>query len=296
MIYLKKYLIKYMARKLRGKRMRRAMPSKRKVVKKALRTAANARIKAVVKKVLGSQVETKVLQLAGSLNVRPYDTLMSTANFNSTCYCLTPQGATIGTWTGGGYSILGNGVGQDQRIGDEVRVKAMYFNYLLLPQAYNVTTNPVPAPQIVMMYFVVPKIRNVNGLDKDTILGTSASNFFENQTNADSGFTGTTLDLLRKIDKDNYRVVAIRRHKLGYNGVLNSSNVVSTFGNNDFKAYVQGRVKIPGFIWKCDRNEYFEGRNMYVFMTAFRADGTGIASTQIPVVCNFNHSVYYTDI
>lgn len=285
-----------MARKYRGKRVSRKVPSKRKVVKKALRTAANARIKAVVKSVLGKQVETKVLQTAGTLYARPYDTLMSTANFNTTCYCLSPQGATIGTWVGGGYPILANGIGQDQRIGDEVRIKAHYFNYLLLPQGYNATTNPVPAPQIVMLYFVVPKIRNVNGLDKDTILGTSAANFFENQTNADSGFTGTTIDLLRKIDKDNYRVVAVRRHKLGFSGFLNTSNAVSTYGNNDFKAYVQGRVKISGSIWKVDRNEYYEGRNMFVFMTSFRADGTAISSAQIPVVCNFNHAVYYTDI
>lgn len=285
-----------MARKPRGKRMRRSMPSKRKVVKKALRTAANARIKAVVKSVLGSQTETKVLQTAGSLNVRPYESLMTIANFNSTCFCLTPQGNTLGSWTGGGYGILANGIGQDQRIGDEVKIKAIYFNYLLIPQAYNASTNPVPSPQIVMMYFVKPKVRNANGLSKDEVLSGATASFFENQSNSDSGFSGTTLDLLRKIDRDNYQVIAVRRHKIGFAGVLNTTNVVTTFGNNDFKAYAQGRVKVGTHNWKVDRQDYPQGRNIYCFVTSFRADGTAIPSTQIPVVCNFNCSVFYTDI
>lgn len=283
-------------RMYRRKRGARKMPTKRRVVKKALRTAANARIKAVVKKVLGRQTETKVLQTAGSLNVRPYESLMTIANFNSTCYCLTPQGNTMGAWTGGAYSILANSIAQDGRIGDEVKIKAMYFNYLLIPQAYNASTNPVPAPQIIMMYFVKPKIRNANGLSKDEILSGATANFFENQSSGDSGFTGSTLDLLRKIDKDNYQVIAVRRHKIGFSGVLNTTNVVTTFGNNDFKAYAQGRVKVRGFNWKVDRQDYPQNRNIYCFITAFRADGTAIPSTQIPVVCNFNHSVYYTDI
>lgn len=284
-----------MARKLR-RGNRRQMPSKRKVVKKALRTAANARIKAVVKRVLGGQTETKVLQTAGSLNVRPYESLMTQTNFNSTCFCLTPQGATLGAWTGGGYPILGNGIGQDQRIGDEVKIKAMYFNYLLIPQAYNATTNPVPAPQIVMMYFVKPKTKSANGLAYNEILANANANFFENQANTDSGFTGSSIDLLRKIDRDNYQVIAVRRHKIGFSGVLNSTNVVTTFGNNDFKAYAQGRVKIGTHNWKVDRLDYPQGRNIYCFVTSFRADGTAIPSSQIPVVCNFNHAIYYTDI
>lgn len=294
-----RYLGIYMARKFyRRKRMYRKVPSKRKAIRKAVRTVQAARIKAVIKETLGRQIETKVLQTAGTLNVRPYETaaLMSALNFNSTCYCLTPQGSTLGAWTGGGYSILANGVGQDQRIGDEVKIKAMYFNYLLIPQAYNATTNSVPAPQIVLMFFVRPKVRNAFGLASTDILAGPSANFFENQTNTDSGFSGTTLDLLRKVDRDNFEVLAVRRHKIGYAGVLNTSNVVTTLDNNDFKAYHQGRVKIKGFNWKVDRQDVYQGRNIYCFCVAFRADGTGILSTQIPVICNFNHSVYYSDM
>jgi len=138
--------------------------------------------------------------------------------------------------------------------------------------------------------------KNALGLSYLDIISSSSANFFENQTNTDSGFSGTLIDMLRKIDRDNYQVIAVRQHKLGYSGFLNTSNVVSTFQNNDFKAFAKGRVKIPSYVWKVDRQEFFEGRNMFVFATAVRADGTGIASTQIPVVINFNLANYYTDI
>lgn len=287
-----------MAKRYYRRRMssKRPLPSKRKVVKKALRTAANARIKAVVKRVLGTQAETKVLQTSGSINARPFDNIMSSANFNSCVMCLTPQGGTLGGWSGGGYAILGNGIGQDQRIGDECRMKATYFNYLCIPQSYNATTNPVPAPQIVTLYFIKPKIRNASGLASSNILAGATADFFECQTNTDSGFSGTLIDMLRKVDRDNYQVIAIRQHKLGYAGNLNTSNQLSTFPNNDFKAFAKGRVKIPSYVWKCNRLEEYESRNIYVFATSVRADNTAIPSTQIPVVINFNLANYFTDM
>lgn len=286
-----------MARKMyRRKRMSGKVPSKRKAIRKAVRTVQNARIKAVIKETLGRQVETKVLQTAGTLYARPYEAAMSQVNFNSTCMCLTPQGATLGGWTGGAYAILGNGIGQDQRIGDEVKMKGTYFNYQIVPQVYNATTNPVPSAQIVTLFVIKPKIKMAAGLAFNSILSGSEANFFENQTNADSGFSGGLIDLLRKVDRDNYQVIKVRQHKIGFAGTMNTTNVVSTLQNNDFKAYARGRIKIPSYNWKVDRQEQFEGRNVYVFCVSHRADGTSVSSTQIPVIVNFNLANYYSDM
>lgn len=275
--------------------VRRKKVVRRKAYKKP--AMGNKRITRVVKQVLGRQVETKCIQQAGTIFARPPESAMTTGNWNSTVMCLTPQGGTLGTWSGGGYLQLGNGIGEDQRIANECKVKATYFNYQLIPQVYNVTTNPLPAPQIVTLWFIRPKTRHVNGLGQAYILAGADANFFENISNADSGLTGSPIDLLRKLDKDNYQVIAIKQHKIGFSSNLNTSNVSSTFGNNDFKQYVRGRVKMPGYTWKVDRNEFFQGQNTFVFATCHRADGSGGTgySVQIPVICNFNLSVYYTD-
>lgn len=285
-------------KKRRMRRAKRKFPTKRRAIRKAVRGVQNARIKAVVKRVLGRQVETKILQTAGTIYVRPPESAETQANFNSTCMCLTPQGGTIGSWTGGGYPILGNGIGQDQRIGDECKIKATYFNYQLIPQSYNATTNPLPCPQIICLFFVRPKIRNTNGLSVAEVMSGASATFFENQANADSGLSGSPIDLLRKIDRDNWTVVAIKQHKVGFSGNLNTTNVVSSFGNNDFKQYIRGRVKMPSYVWKADRQEFYEGRNTYVFAVAYRADGSGGTgySVQLPVICNFNLAHYFTDM
>lgn len=275
---------------------RRRRPAKRNYVRKAKATQFRKSVKKVVNKVLSTKVETKVLQQAGSLTGRALSSSTTAAEWYASNVCLTPQGATIAAFTTSPYLILGNGVGQAQRIGDECKIKATYFNYQIFARPYDATFNTVPAPQIVTLFFIKPKTRNQLGLTVSNIVAGTDAIFFENQTNTDSGLTGNLLDLLRKIDKDNYQVIAIRQHKVGWAGNLNTSNQLSTLPNNDMPIHVKGRVKIQGYNWKVDRNELFEKQNIYCFAYSLRADGTATASSQIPTSINYNVSVYYTDM
>lgn len=275
---------------------RRRRPAKRNYVRKAKAKIFRKSVKKVVNKVLSSKVETKCLQQAGSLTGRALSPSTTAGEWYASNICLTPQGATIGAFTTSPYLILGPGVGQDQRSGDECRIKATYFNYQVLAKPYDATFNSVPAAQIVTLYFIRPKTRNQYGLTMDNITSGANAIFFENQTNGDSGLTGNLLDLLRKIDKDNYELIAVRQHKIGYQGNLNTSNQLSTLPNNDALMFAKGRVKIKGYTWKVDRNETFMKQNIYCFAYSLRADGTSTASSQIPVQINYNVSVYYTDM
>lgn len=278
----------------RKRNARRKFPAKRNYMRKAAVKYANKRIARVCKKVISRNIETKVLQVAGSINGRALQATTTNAEFYASTYCLTPQGGTIGTFTGG-YAILGNGIGEDQRVGNECRIKGTYFNYQILAQPYNATTNTVPAPQIVTLFFVKPKAKNGTGLSPDQVLSGANAIFYENVTNADSGMTGSLLDDLRKIDRDNFQVVAIRQHKIGYDGNLNTSNQLNTLPTSAYTPWAKGRVKMGPYIWKVDRNESFQGRNVYVIVHSVRADGTTVVSNQIPVVVNFNHAVYFQD-
>lgn len=273
---------------------RKRMPAKRNYARAGKARAFKKSVTKIAKKVVSRNIETKVLQVAGSINGRAIQATTTNAEFYASTYCLTPQGGTIGTFTGG-YAILGNGIGEDQRVGNECRIKAMYFNYQVLAQPYNATSNTIPAPQIVTLFFVKPKTRNGTGLTPDQVISGSNAIFYENVANADSGMTGTLLDDLRKVDRDNFQVVAIRQHKIGFDGNLNTSNQLSTLPTSAYSPYATGRVKVPSFIWKCDRNELFQGRNIYVIVHSVRADGTAVVSNQIPVVVNFNHAIYFQD-
>lgn len=269
--------------------------TKRNTIRKAFNKKRNTNITRVVKKVLAHTAETKVLQTSGSLSVKNINTNTTQAQFDGAYFIPTPQGA-INLSIGAGYPLLVNGVAQDQRIGDEVKVKGTYINYIAYPKPYDATFNPTPAPQILMMFLLKPKIGNANGFGIDQFKIGNSATLFENMSNTDSGLNGGLTDLIRKIDKDNYQILAMKQHKLGFAGNLNTSNQLSTLPNNDFKAFVRGRFKIPSYNLKFSRTDFPQTMNTILFCTTIRADGTTQASSLIPCQVDYNCSVYFTDM
>lgn len=287
----------YFRKRMYGRRPARKGTKKttRKAVKKAVRSVKDARIKAVVKKVLGRQVETKIKQDAGSFTCRTIQNAQTSTQFDAQVFMMTPQGALQGSITQA-YPIIGNGIGQDQRIGDEVKVKGHYIKYICNALPYSATTNPSPKPQIVQVYVVQPKTGQRLGLQASNIQATNVANWFENQTDVESGMAGTLYDKLRKVDSDNYRIIAYREHKIGFNGALNTSNAVATLQNNDFKQFVSGSIRVKGYNLKFDRLEYPQRIPMYLFVQVVAADGSLNGTSVIPVDFRFNHTIYYSDM
>lgn len=280
------------------------MPPRRRNGLKSKKTAPKRKAPAAVKpskalskavdKVLARKVETKVIQQWATMNVRCLQATTTQAQFLNTSLCLTPQGnGSVAIQQL--YPIIGNGIGQDQRIGDECKIKSQYFDYILNANPYDAATNTAVQPHIVTMYFIKPKNQDSLGLSVLEIVASSAANFFENQLNAESGMTGTFLDHLRRVDTDNFQVVATRSHKVGYSAQLNTLNQGSVFPNNDYKQMYKGRVKIPGYNWKVDRNEVYQGRNIFMFATYTNLNGTASATNQSASTITFNLSTYYTD-
>jgi len=248
-----------------------------------------------VKSAIVRVAEAKCLQTSGSLTVRAISSASTDPFVQNATMCLTPQGATIAGF-GGAYTILANGVGQDQRIGDKVQIKATYFDYLIYAKPYDATFNTVPAPQVVTVLVIRPKAGNKAGLAANGVRSGPEAILFENQANADSGLGGTLVDILRKIDTDNFQVLARREYKIGYQGNLTSTNTLSTLPNNDFPAYCKDRIKLKGQQWSVDRVEAYQGQPVYALVYSLRADGTAVATSQIPVSFDFNVAVYYTDL
>lgn len=273
---------------------KKVMPSKKKVVKRALQKYKTKQITRVVNNVLAKRVETKVRQDAGSLVPRCIQNGMTQVEFDNLCFMCTPQGATIGA-IAQAYPIIGSGIGQDQKIGDEIRIKGQYINYIVNARPYNATTNVTPKANIVQVWVVQPKTANANGLNGFTVQSSSSANFFENQADSDSGMSGSVYDTIRKVDRDNWKVLYFRQHKIGWAGTLNTTNAVSSFNNNDFLQYATGRIKIKGRNLKFDRLDRPQMTPVYMFVQTMAADGSTYLTTQIPVDFKFNSAIYYTD-
>lgn len=280
-------------RRARGRKGLKKNPTMKKAMTKAVNTVRNARINAVVKRVLGKQRETKCIQLDGTLN--PVSLQAATGTIASNNFCITPISSSFTNTNG---CLIGEGVGQDQRIGDEISIKAMYFNYALFPLPYNAVTNSEVRPMVVTLYFLRPKNGEIRGPYLANYVSSSSAILFENQTNAGSGFVGNLTDIVRKIDKDNYEILAVRQHKLFYSGVSGTgvpSNVYG-FNNNDFSFMAQGRVKFtsPKNI-KYDRVGDPKNQPIYCILQWQYADNTVAPSTRLPLQWTINNTIYYTD-
>lgn len=162
----------------RRRNYRKRPATKRNTIRKAFAKKRNANITRVVKKVIGRQAETKVLQYSGSLSIHNVNINSTQAQFNTQVFSTTPQGATI-SGLNQGYPVLGNGIGQDQRVADECKIKAQYLKYIIYPKPYDATFNPVPAPQIVMMWLIQPKLTQAGDLIVDNFKVNAASMFLK---------------------------------------------------------------------------------------------------------------------
>lgn len=250
----------------------------------------------MVNRVLSRKVEVKQIQASATYFPR---TLGSTAtSLLDNNVCLTPVSAFFTNTSG---CIILEGTGQDERIGTEINVKAMYLDYSFTPMPYNAVTNPTPKPMIVTVYIIKPKIGQTQGPDLGLYLsGNANSNWFENQFNIDSGFTGNLSDLTRKIDRENYEIIAVRQHKLGYSTTSGQTGSISQnygFASNDFKFMCKGRIKVtsPKRV-SYDRQGYPKIQPVYALVQCVSADNLINTFPTTAVQWQWNTSIYYTDM
>ena len=69
---------------------KKVVPSKKKVIRKALEKRSNMKIAKVVKNVMSKQIETKVLQFSGDIDCRTLQASTNQTQFEATSVMLTP--------------------------------------------------------------------------------------------------------------------------------------------------------------------------------------------------------------
>lgn len=250
-------------------------------------------VQTIAQRVVDKNTEVKVNQTYGTLVPITLQAGVNTLSQN--CYCLTPGSANFTD----GCNIIPKGFNQGERIGDQIKIKGIYFNYQISCKPYNATSNPTPEPKIVRLYFVAPKVGQAIGtVAINYITNNTTANFFDSEIVADCGFDGSIADMMKRIDKDNYTIYKIKTHKLFYSGLTGTGSqaVVYGYANNDFSFMAKGKVKLG------HRNVSYNNSNnnpqiqpVFCIIQVMNADGTIPPSNRQGIDFRLNNTIYYTD-
>lgn len=274
-------------RSVRPKGVKRRFKSRRIPRKRApLRS-----IKTMVKRYVAQQAEKKSNCYSSTLSLGTLQSTSSTLVGNM--LCITP---TQSTFSYG--STLGQSAGDNGRIGNQINIKSLRHAFAIYPNAYNATLNPQPRPCIVRLYYFKSKLNPASDIQLSQICGSSA-NFFDNSS-SDTGFSGSLLDLNRRIQNQNYTYLTHRTYKVGNSNPVYGGASVEYYpgSNNDFKLSVVSKVELGRF---CKGKYTFNDANavtskwIWCIMQVVCADGSVLPVTQSLVSMQSQMYVEYTD-
>lgn len=209
-----------MVRKPKGWYNKRYKTKARMLAHRAIKRAVGRvpyAVKKYVKSTIHRQIENKSYQVGWSQDLGGY----ATSNLLY-AYPLTP-------FTGG--MNITQGVTQATRIGNQIKMRKLKFNFVLSARTYNVSNNPSPQPCEIEMLFcsLKPAIGELP-------TPTDVANLY--QLNASSiAPSGFIYDLTQKINTDLFQVYKRLRFKVGYStaGGTGVNANAQSFANNDFK-------------------------------------------------------------
>lgn len=240
-----------------------------------------------VKRIMAAGVEKKCVAFVQTFANVPNVT-SSTSSLNGIYQVLTPSNSTYG------YNIS-TGVSNAQRIGNRVKTRSLVCNYTIVPKGYNVTSNPNPQPQIVIIYFFKSKINPAGDITTSQL----TTQFFENGPTM-TGLSGYLMDLNRKICPDTFTYLTHRVHKIGYakNDATGNMPSYANQANNDFKLFVSGKVNLTKYCPKTirwDDNNLVNNEWIYCVHQTLNVFDAPAASTIYPVSISYDTYFTYVD-
>lgn len=194
-----------------------------------------------------------------------------------------------------GYSTISQGVTQNTRIGNEIKIRKVMLKYVIYPNAYNVTTNTSPIPMEIDMF--LGYVKQTPGyipqaIDIQSLFQSGSTSFTP---------TGNLTDLIAQPNNDYWCIKKRWGHKVGFSTATGTGSVAGHqyFANNDFKYNVVRKMDITKFCPKTlkfnDSLNTLQGKGLFFFYQAVRADGLGWASTQLPAHIDYWIDTIYED-
>lgn len=263
----------------RSRRVRRGRPK--------VNRAFAKRVRQVMMRVAEKKVQTYT-----NNSVTPFCLQNTTASIGNNVFPLTPY---TGNW------VLSQGTGQGARVGNRVRTQhaMLAINMTALP--YNATTNTVPKPYYVKIWFCKNKQNPTVLPTLAQICVTATANFMQ-VGSTDQGLVGTFYDLQNMVNRDSYIVYGQRTFKIGpaYYAGTGAAADSGNYSSNDFKLSVLRRMNITKYLPKYldfdDNLGTTESACHYMLIQLVASNGATIAANQNPINFGFTLTYQYTDV
>lgn len=265
---------------MKKKSQKRGGKSKRAAGRKG--SAVSVAVKSYVKKTLARNIENKSAQIQYSASLYGYAGSPTLNQFPLTPYT--------------GFMTISQSVLQNGRVGNEIKVKKLMYNYVLRALAQDVAINPSPQPMEVQIIFAHTR-------DQPALIpsvGDYQSLFQLNNTSAPP--QGTLEDLCSPFNKDYWNILKVVNHKIGYATAEGSGNqpTAQYFANNDFKLNVVRRINLtkyaPKIIKFNDANNTPTTKGVFVFFNVLPAgQSAALNNTTLPVRVHSYVTLDYED-
>jgi len=263
-------------------RKRRVVVKRRTGMKKSGVRGVSSAVKKYVNKTIHSNIENKQVQVQVGDN---FGNVINDPTMN--VYPMTPQPGLI---------QISQGVGQNERTGNVVKVRKVILKYVLYQNKFDETTNNRLVPQEIQMFLGF--VKNSSGLQPNA---TDFQNLYQYNNSVNPIF-GNLQDLNQKINTDYWTVKKYWRHKLGYATTVSSSGgdpSFANYANNDFKLNIVKQMDItkhyPKILKFNDVSDTLQGQGLFFFYQAVAADGSTMAGSQTPVSILWQLDVSYED-
>lgn len=268
----------------KGKKVR---PYKKRTTKRNAKPSLA--VKRYVKRAIHSQIENK--GQAQSV-AKTMSNISNLANFQTgNMFQLTPSVATNYLYT------IQQGQGAGNRIANQIKLRKAIFKFIMYPQGYNLTSNPVPKPIDVIMYIVSGKRSVVCNTCADlaTILNTNCYKL----GSSSSAMLGNLYDVVSYINSDVLQLHYKRIFKLGASNGQLQTGALASQSNNDYKYNQQATINVTKYLPKTltfdDTNNSSTSKQVFAIFCPVWADGTGMASTVFPCSIFASIDVTYED-
>lgn len=265
--YAKRYAKKYAKKYARGGRKS---------------SAVSSAVKTYVKRTLHTNIENKCVQV----NPGPvgFGNVLESPDFGA--FPMAPLSL---------YWSIAQGVGQGNRVGNTIRIRKTYLNYVLRPLGYDVTTNPSPQPV---------EVRLMLGYVKNTPcfapISGDINQLFQSGNSAIAP-VGNLKDIISVYNKDYWVIKKSWTHKLGFAnyGGTGTNPSFQSHSNNDFKLNHVARIDITKMMPKTcvfnDTSATTNTKNLFFMQYAVHSSGSTSGATVLTATIDYWVDFHYED-
>jgi len=260
---------------------KRPIRRKAKRVPRRKTTVVSQAVKKYVKRTIHSQVENKSVQINFSTQFGNY-----LQNNTMNAYPMCPLS---------GFWSIGQGVGAGNRVGNQIKTRKCYLNYVVRANQYDATNNPAPIPcQIMMMLGYVKNTPSFAPSNLDLV------QLFQNGSSVAAPL-GSLRDLISVINTDYWTIKKRWTHKIGYaaNTGTGAQVINQYFANNDFKLNEVRKLDITKYVPATyqfnDGGISPTSKNLFFMYEAVASSGEILSATRTPVTMDYWIDYHYED-